>query len=200
MTLVKTLIPAPILLFGWGWTMAEEESAETLPRFSQVDTDQDGGFSKTEAEAVPGLVEVFAQGDINADGWLNENEYIAVEQALRGERGTFLSPGPHGDLKKEPARLGVQEAPRGHPVASATERSLERKGWSAQLQPEILTDEPGGGLYPSGSCEAISMRMEGNGERKGLVVSQFRSFQGSRACLQGYEQSARVVGLIMASA
>jgi hypothetical protein len=86
MILIKTLIPALILLSGLGWAMAEEESAETLPRFnqvprfSQVDKDQNGGLSKTEASQVPRLVEVFAQADINADGWLNQDEYRTVEQ------------------------------------------------------------------------------------------------------------------------
>ncbi|MGH8611405.1 MAG: EF-hand domain-containing protein [Gammaproteobacteria bacterium] len=84
MKLSKTLIPALILLVSSGWTMAEEESVETLPRFSQVDTDQNGGISKTEASQVPGLVEAFAQVDINADGWLNQDEYRAVEQASSG--------------------------------------------------------------------------------------------------------------------
>ncbi|MGH8659688.1 MAG: hypothetical protein ACREV4_14750 [Gammaproteobacteria bacterium] len=37
MKLSKTLIPALVLLAGTGWAMAEEESVETLPRFSQVD-------------------------------------------------------------------------------------------------------------------------------------------------------------------
>lgn len=34
------------LLTGSGWGMAEE-SAETLPRFSQLDTDQNGGLCGT---------------------------------------------------------------------------------------------------------------------------------------------------------
>lgn len=89
MTLTKTLIPALIVLTGSGWAMAADESVETIPRFSQVDVDQDGGISKTEASQVPGLVEVFAQADINSDGWLNQDEYRAVEQASSGEeRGT----------------------------------------------------------------------------------------------------------------
>lgn len=61
----------------------------TLPRFSQVDADQNGGISKTEAQVVPGLAESFAQVDINSDGWLNQDEYGAVEQASStGEGGT----------------------------------------------------------------------------------------------------------------
>lgn len=68
MTISKTLIPTLILLVGSGWAMAEqgmteegtqEGSAETLPRFDQVDADQNGAISKTEAHAVPGLVRTF---------------------------------------------------------------------------------------------------------------------------------------------
>ncbi|MGH8656167.1 MAG: hypothetical protein ACREYE_30065 [Gammaproteobacteria bacterium] len=89
MTLTKILIPALIVLTDSGWAVAADESVETIPRFSQVDVDQDGGISKTEASQVPGLVEVFAQADINSDGWLNQDEYRAVEQASSGEeRGT----------------------------------------------------------------------------------------------------------------
>ncbi|MGH8593102.1 MAG: hypothetical protein ACREX9_11075 [Gammaproteobacteria bacterium] len=87
MILSKTLIPALIVLAGSGWAMAAEESAETLPRFSQVDADQNGGISKTEAEAVPGLVGAFAQVDINVDGWISQEEYRAVEQSSSGGEG-----------------------------------------------------------------------------------------------------------------
>lgn len=64
MKLSQTLIPTLILLSGSGWVMAQEESTQTLPSFSQVDADRDGGISATEAQAVPGLVETFAQVDI----------------------------------------------------------------------------------------------------------------------------------------
>lgn len=85
MTLSKTLIPALILLSGSGGAMAAEESIETMPSFSQVDADQNGGISTTEAQAVHGLVEVFAQADFNTDGWLNQGEYTAIQQASEGE-------------------------------------------------------------------------------------------------------------------
>ena len=84
MTVSKTLIPALILIAGSGWVMAVEETTETLPSFSQVDADQNGGISKTEASQVPGLVEAFAAVDINADGWLDQDEYTALEQASSG--------------------------------------------------------------------------------------------------------------------
>ncbi len=83
MTVSKILIPVA----GSGGAMAAEESVETVPSFSQVDADQNGGISKTEASQVPGLVEAFAQAqiDINADGWLDQDEYTAVEQDSSGE-------------------------------------------------------------------------------------------------------------------
>jgi hypothetical protein len=77
MTLSETLISTLIRLFGSGWTMAEggaatprgaeteRGSAQTLPDFSQVDVDQNLSISPTEAQAVPGLVEAFAQVDTN---------------------------------------------------------------------------------------------------------------------------------------
>lgn len=88
MTLSKTLIPALILLFGSGWViaeMAEKEFTGTLPYFTQVDADQNGGIPKTEARVVPGLVEVFARADIDSNGWLNQGEYLTVRQVHEGE-------------------------------------------------------------------------------------------------------------------
>ncbi|MGH8606258.1 MAG: CBS domain-containing protein [Gammaproteobacteria bacterium] len=69
MTASKTLIPAG----GSGGPMAAEEIGGDAPSFSQVDVDL--------------LVEAFAQAqlDINTDGWLDQDEYTAVEQASNGE-------------------------------------------------------------------------------------------------------------------
>lgn len=70
--------------------MAAEESIETMPSFSQVDADQNGGTSTTEAQAVHGLVEVFAQADFNTGGWLNQGEYTAIQQASEGDLSRVL--------------------------------------------------------------------------------------------------------------
>jgi hypothetical protein len=78
------LISALILITGSGWALAAEESTEPLPNFSEVDADQNGGISQTEASQVPGLVEAFAAVDVNADGWLDQDEYTALEQASSG--------------------------------------------------------------------------------------------------------------------
>jgi EF hand len=85
MIVSKTFIPALILLFGAGWAMAEEgmteEGEQRLPNFNQVDADRNGVISPGEASQVPGLVEAFAQVDLNTDGWLDQDEYSALEQA-----------------------------------------------------------------------------------------------------------------------
>lgn len=81
----KTMIPAVFLLCASSGAMAAdpaaptEESTATLPGFTQVDVDQNGAISKTEAAQVPALVEQFAQVDSNADGWISMQEYTALE-------------------------------------------------------------------------------------------------------------------------
>ena len=53
--------------------------------WNEVDLDQDGALSQTEAGAVPSLLEVFAQADADADGALTAEEYQAfVAQADTG--------------------------------------------------------------------------------------------------------------------
>ncbi len=83
MTVSKTLLAAA----GSGGLMTGEESVETFPSCRQMNADQNDSISKTEASQVPGGVEAFAQAqaDIAADGWLDQDEYTAVEQDSSGE-------------------------------------------------------------------------------------------------------------------
>ena len=46
--------------------------------FSQVDADQDGYISNSEASADPALLEQFTDLDTNADGQLDQDEYAAM--------------------------------------------------------------------------------------------------------------------------
>lgn len=49
----------------------------TRKSWADVDTDQDGKLSKSEASAVPALAQMFDQADADADGALTTDEYKA---------------------------------------------------------------------------------------------------------------------------
>lgn len=90
------MIPAVVLLCASSGAMAADPAAPTtestgaLPGFTQVDVDQNGGISKTEAAQVPALAEQFAQVDSNADGWISMQEYTALGagSSRRNEAGS----------------------------------------------------------------------------------------------------------------
>ncbi len=55
--------------------------------WADIDLDKDGKLSKTEAAAVPALVQVFDQADSNADGSLTSDEYKAhVAKSMEGKK------------------------------------------------------------------------------------------------------------------
>jgi len=55
--------------------------------WADIDLDKDGKLSKTEAAAVPALVQVFDQADSNADGSLTSDEYKAhVAKSTEGKK------------------------------------------------------------------------------------------------------------------
>ena len=55
--------------------------------WADIDLDKDGKLTKTEAAAVPALVQVFDQADSNADGSLTSDEYKAhVAKSMEGKK------------------------------------------------------------------------------------------------------------------
>jgi hypothetical protein len=52
--------------------------------WADVDGDKDGNLSKTEADAVPALSQVFDQADANADGSLTPEEYKTYVAKVQG--------------------------------------------------------------------------------------------------------------------
>ncbi|MGH8609313.1 MAG: hypothetical protein ACREX9_18445 [Gammaproteobacteria bacterium] len=75
----KTLIPAALLLCALNGAMAEDPPRPTtLPPFTKLDADQNGGISTTEANVLPALAEQFTDVDTNADGSISVDEYAAA--------------------------------------------------------------------------------------------------------------------------
>lgn len=54
--------------------------------FAALDRDLDGALTPAEVQHDPHLARAFARFDVNRDGWLSENEYLALERALDAER------------------------------------------------------------------------------------------------------------------
>jgi hypothetical protein len=61
-----------------------------LPEFKTVDANADGSISKTEAAAVPGLTNVWADADRDQSGSLSSAEYDAARHAI--DSGAPTSP------------------------------------------------------------------------------------------------------------
>ena len=59
--------------------------------WADVDTDQNGSLSKSEASSVPALGQVFDQADANADGALTADEYKAYVAKAQGGGGKTKS-------------------------------------------------------------------------------------------------------------
>lgn len=95
----STIIPTVLsLLLGSSWTMAGEHaldpstepgaSASSPPEFSELDADENGSISISEAGEVPVLVQQFTQIDMDGDGGLSEEEYaIVVPPGTEDEEG-----------------------------------------------------------------------------------------------------------------
>ncbi len=88
----KTLIPvAAVLLCSSKGVIAASESVtnelpERISNFNQVDTNQNGILSQTEASQVPGLVKRFSQVDRNGDGGISMDEYTVLESSTARKR------------------------------------------------------------------------------------------------------------------
>jgi len=70
-------------------TPAATPAPKKALRWSDLDANKDGKLSKSEAEAVPSLGEVFDKADANADGALTGDEYKAY---LAANGGASASP------------------------------------------------------------------------------------------------------------
>ncbi len=83
---LKLLACLPLIVAGAAiaQTGQEAEHGTDAPAFELLDTDRDGAISKTEAQRLTGLEEVFAKADGNQDGVLDRFEYREAIAHLRG--------------------------------------------------------------------------------------------------------------------
>jgi hypothetical protein len=58
--------------------------AEKTPDFSVIDADRDGYISRSEAQSVPELAQIFASVDGDRDGQLDTSEWSGAVARLRG--------------------------------------------------------------------------------------------------------------------
>jgi hypothetical protein len=84
--------------------------AADVPNFNQMDKNNDGQLSRSEAQGNPKLADQFAQVDDNNDGMLSRTEYLAIMgrqdlYTLRENLAAFLN--PEG---KPPLAAGGQQA------------------------------------------------------------------------------------------
>jgi hypothetical protein len=76
-----------LLALGFAGIALAQDSA---PPFEEVDTNQDGQVSRTEAAAIEGLE--FTTADTNQDGSLDRTEYMAAA-SRQGQGGAGQQPG-----------------------------------------------------------------------------------------------------------
>jgi len=94
---MKSLITLIAVTFA-GVALAQEP----LPPFEEVDSNQDGQISRTEAAAVEGLT--FDTADADQNGSLSRTEYMAAASS-QGQGGRSGQPGQPGQ-PGEPGRPG----------------------------------------------------------------------------------------------
>lgn len=68
---------AGTLMLASGMAMAVDEPG-TGQDFADVDRNQDGVITQSEASADPGLLATFIDADLNADGYLTPSEFAAT--------------------------------------------------------------------------------------------------------------------------
>ncbi len=68
-----------IALAALALSLSSMAFAADAEAYKMADTDQDGMISATEAEAVPGLVDQWAEIDVNQDGQVDEAEFAQFE-------------------------------------------------------------------------------------------------------------------------
>lgn len=75
----------------------QAQSGSLGTSFSELDTDQDGVISRSEAAEQPQLVDSWDQADRDGDGELNRTEFSAFEEIGDAELGTSDPGMPSGD-------------------------------------------------------------------------------------------------------
>ena len=73
-----------------------ESAATQKTSWNDVDVDQDGKLSQSEAAVVPALVAVFAEADADADGALTPDEYQAYVARVQGGAAAGADTGSGG--------------------------------------------------------------------------------------------------------
>ena len=82
----RMAVPIAVLLAAGAPAQAATAiaDAEKVPEFSIIDVDDDGAISRTEAEAVPEILRIFAMVDKNRDDQLNTSEWSEAIARTRG--------------------------------------------------------------------------------------------------------------------
>lgn len=96
LTFAAMLAGASVVAVAQEATTKANDAATAQVSWSDLDTNQDGNLSASEAEASPGLKAQFAQADANADGALTGEEYRSF--LAQKQDGMKSEPGkaPHG--------------------------------------------------------------------------------------------------------
>ena len=80
MTIMKAIGVALLLSIATAAGAQDAGEGTQLPPFAELDSDQNGYITETEATRAPALVEVFGQLDINDDNQLDAQEFGQVAE------------------------------------------------------------------------------------------------------------------------
>lgn len=174
MRLTVSILPAAVAL-----ALAGPLHAADVPNFNQMDKNNDGQLTKSEAQANPKLADQFSQVDDDNNGTLSRPEYLAIMgrqdlHNLRENLAEFLDPEGKPPLaasgeqgKQEPTKAVSEQLVRN------VQQTLSDKGidagpvdgiWGARTSSGVRQFQKAQGMQPTGQLNAKTLSALGIAE------------------------------------
>ena len=183
------LLPAAALALAMGAAQAQsDKQSRDVPNFNQMDKDNDGSLTRSEAAANPRLAQHFDKVDGNSDGKLSRGEYLAVmarEDLYNVREGLAEFLDPEG---KPPLATTGQQASSGATQQASADQSGAPMAASPQLVRKVQDTLNSKGV-DAGPVDGIW------GPQTHQGVRQFQEREGLKASGQLNAQTLAALGI-----
>jgi hypothetical protein len=140
-------------------------AAGDTPSFNQMDSNNDGALTRSEAQRHAKLIDQFAQVDDNGDGRLTRGEYLQIMarqdlHTLRDSLAEFIDPQGKPPLAKGPQLAEGQQVMNETPPAAASARLV--RNVQGALQAQGVDPGPIDGIWGPRTHQAVLEFQEAN--------------------------------------
>ena len=184
---------AAALVLGIGTAYAAD-----VPNFNQMDKDNDGALTRSEAAGNPRLLAHFAQVDDDSNGTISRAEYLQVMarrdlHTLRENLAEFIQPDGKPPLATGQQAGGEQQVPQVPMAASSqlvrsVQQQLQAKGvdpgpidgmWGPQTHQGLRDFQQAEGLEPNGQLNGRTLAALGIPDSASAAAGQSASAGGT---------------------